>query len=273
MLDKYVGILHQLVNISIDMLCFELEAHPESNELISQLSRFADAQKYLERGILMPEISISNIMYTKFHGRYLLNRLLQPGQNPKLFSECLALLKISQASLFISYQEYKSFLTEPPCVGVSILHGLMSQGDIKNLENYLADIDAIWKLSRADRNQYLALFTFENRHGYSVMHQAINAPNFQIATTFMKWFEKNQILSPHAKQTLLRYNSQTCLYPQINAQHYPKRTAEKEGSNIINTILAAWRNNPHSINSDLRNNQEQSHPLIQQEESLYRFMR
>ncbi|MDF1678532.1 MAG: hypothetical protein P1U32_07560 [Legionellaceae bacterium] len=177
----------------------------------------------------------------------MLNKLLSPGRNPYDFQRVLHLLNNAYQQGWISLETYRGCLLEHRNPSYTLLHQLVFRGekvenaelDATNFKAYLDTIDTLRGQDILSHNDYLRLFTQENKYGYSVIHQALNAPNLKIARTFMAWFDNNSYLSVEDKKMLLHYKS-TSKEAKGGAKRPPGRR-DKSDMKSVNAWLKAHK--------------------------------
>ena len=168
----------------------------------------------------------------------LFDRLLQSDYYPGNFRFHLNLLNKSVALGWVSNERLLIILTQASIFGRSLLHELLLRPtDMKDTDNlicYLDAIDRLRGLNVLNHDAYLELFTAENKHGFSIMHQAINAPSFVVARQFIRWFKDNVYFSPEDRSLLIHYKSQKCKNPAPGSLRPPRRVQGKDGGFEIN---------------------------------------
>ncbi|HBI21426.1 MAG TPA: hypothetical protein DDY37_02380 [Legionella sp.] len=157
----------------------------------------------------------------------------------------------SVAAGWISEEMSSSILTQAPILGRSLLHELLfrrtktkdAQKDAFSLKSYLDAVDRLRGLTVLSHPAYMALFTAENRSGFSVVHQAVNAPHLAVARVFMAWFKENPYFSSEDRCLLVYYKSksQACENPAKDARRAPRRAHGKEGAKEINAQMTQWK--------------------------------
>ncbi len=154
-------------------------------------------------------------MRSNANGYRMLSKLVKPGRSPCEFKRVLHILKDAYQQGWVSLEVYKSCLLVHRRSSYTLLHQLVFRGekvadarlDATNFKAYLDAVDALRETHLLSHDGYLRLFTQENKHGYSVVHQAVNAPNLMVARAFIKWFDSNPYLSVKDKEKLLNYKS------------------------------------------------------------------
>ena len=179
----------------------------------------------------------------------LFDRLLQVEGSPALFGVSFYLFRRSVAVGWISAERSCTILTQAPVFGRSLLHELLfrhsetkdAQNDAFHLKSYLDAVDRLRYDEVLSHQAYMALFTAENRSGFSVMHQAINAPHLAVARVFMAWFQDNPYFSAKDRSLLVHYKSQVCTNPAPGAIRSPRRVQGKEGGKEINAQMNQYK--------------------------------
>jgi hypothetical protein len=183
---------------------------------------------------------------------HVFDRLLQPGCSSYEFGRVFRLLNKARDLAWISPDVYLHCLVD---IGrrehYCMLHELLYRGssleytklDADNLQDYLASVDALRAQNRLTHDTYVALFTQENRSGFSVVHQAMNAPNIKSTQVFMAWFDKNPYLSDDDKLMLLSYKSKN-KDAQAGAKRPPRRAA-KDGMRGVHAWMDARKKELH----------------------------
>ncbi len=248
--------LEKIWQLHFDLLNWEYKQGKKTADSYTlELKRLQTLQTFTSNITQNNATTRTNVLWLLFdhktiHRHRLLDRLLQPDVNPKLFYECLIVLKDSVKNKLISTAMYQELLTQSPIPGRSLLHELLyrrqetdtAKQDAKNLDFYLHAINQLRGSGQLSHQAYLALFTAENKSGYSVMHQGINTPHFIVAETFLSFFRHNSFFSASDQYLLINYKSRTSRNPQPGATRIPRRNHYDENDSI-SQYLASWRKN------------------------------
>jgi hypothetical protein len=240
------AMIQDLVHVHLDLLQWELY-----NGKISDKAYQIEHAALLEQ--LKQPLDLAGLFtYQNMKSCHVFDRLLQLGCNSYEFSRVFSLLNKAHDLAWISPDAYRHCLVD---IGkrehYCMLHELLYRGDVvmhpeldaNNLKDYLASVDALRAQNRLTHDTYVALFTQENRSGFSVVHQAVNAPNMKSTQVFMAWFDKNPYLSDDDKLMLLSYKSKNKA-AQAGAKRSPCRKS-KDGMRYVHHWLRDHKRRLH----------------------------
>lgn len=244
---------HQAVDGTSALMSLEGLGDDDLKSLVQKFAQYsADKASYkrlndLHYLIKLAGLDVSRLTPFTFQilcSSRLLNRLAFYNRDVSLFINALECFESAFEEGMIELESYKQLLFGISGTTESLLHHLITRSLHRNkeegyllkecyaIEKLLGAIEHLYKQGQISRDEYVELLSFENGAGFSVMHQAVNAPTPDVACTILDWFKDKCTLSNEDKNELLHYRS-CSVEARRGAKREPRVENDKEGAWMI----------------------------------------